>query len=104
MSLTKMVIVLINDHVNNRIAKSRQLFYGLSSAGITYPGASPDVQACFGLECMHNSTVQMRRLESVHNTNILMALNINKVQDIANRNVLSLYTRIFKVEIPARRL
>ena len=119
-----------SDHVNNRIAKSRQTFYGLSSAGITYPGASPDVQAClykcicqstltYGLECMPNSAVQMRRLESVqgklikqslglnkrsHNTNILRALNINKVQDIVNRNVLSLYTRIFKVESPARRL
>ena len=66
---------------------------------------------------MHNSTVQMRRLESVqgklisiglnkraHDTNILRALDINKVQDIVNINALSLYTRIFKVEIPASRL
>ena len=73
----------------------------------------------YGIECMHNSAVQMRRLESVqgklikqslglnkrsHNTNTLTALNINKVQDIANINVLSLYTRIFKVESPARRM
>ena len=97
--------VTSSDHVNNRIAKNRQSFYGFSSAGITYPGASPDVQACvykcicqstlYGLECMHNSVVQMRRLESVqgkfimqslglnkrsHNTNnILRALNINTV-------------------------
>ena len=65
-----------SDHVNNIIAKSRQSFYGLSSAGIIYPGASADVQAClykcicqstltYGLECMQNSTVQMRRLSSV---------------------------------------
>ena len=57
----------------------------------------------------------MRRLESVqgrlikqslgstklcHNTASLKALNI----DIVNRNVLSLYNAIFKVESPARRL
>ena len=35
-----------------------------------------------------------------HNT----ALNIEKIEDIVNRNVLSLYNRIFKVECPARRL
>ena len=107
---------------------SRQSFYGFRSACITYPGSSLDVQACLhkcicqstltdGLGCVHNSTVQMRRLESVqgklislglnkraHDTNILRALNINKVQDIANINALSLHTRIFKVEIPASRL
>ncbi|KAK2186251.1 hypothetical protein NP493_207g00021 [Ridgeia piscesae] len=61
----------------------------------------------------------MRRLESVqgrlikqslglsklsHNTALLKALNIEKIEDIVNRNVLSLYNRIFKVESPARRL
>ncbi|KAK2186993.1 hypothetical protein NP493_181g03000 [Ridgeia piscesae] len=55
----------------------------------------------------------MRRLESVqdrlikqnlglsklsHNTALLKALNIEKIEDIINRNVLSLYNRIFKVE------
>ena len=33
-----------------------------------------------------------------------IALNIEKIEDIVNRNVLSLYNRIFKVERPARRL
>ncbi|KAK2179942.1 hypothetical protein NP493_466g05011 [Ridgeia piscesae] len=61
----------------------------------------------------------MRQLESVqgrlikqslglsklsHNTSLLKALNIEKIEDIVNRNVLSLYNRIFKVESPARRL
>ncbi|KAK2149411.1 hypothetical protein NP493_2992g00000 [Ridgeia piscesae] len=61
----------------------------------------------------------MRRLESVqgslikrslglsklsHNTALFEALNIEKIEDIVNRNVLSLYNRIFKVESPARRL
>ncbi|KAK2177247.1 hypothetical protein NP493_610g00002 [Ridgeia piscesae] len=55
----------------------------------------------------------MRRLESVqgrlinqslglsklsHNTTLLKALNIEKIEDIVNRNVLSLYNRIFKVD------
>ncbi|KAK2172064.1 hypothetical protein NP493_995g00055 [Ridgeia piscesae] len=58
----------------------------------------------------------MRRLESVqgriikqslglsklsHNTALLKALNIEKIEDIVNRNVLSLYNRTFKVESPA---
>ena len=61
----------------------------------------------------------MRRLESVqdrlikqslgltkllHNTALLKALNIEKIEDILNTNVLSLYNKIFKVESPARRL
>ena len=33
---------------------------------------------------------------------MLKALNIDKVQNIVNRNVLNLYHRIFKIESPAR--
>ena len=61
----------------------------------------------------------MRRLESVqgrlikhslglsklsHNTALFKTLNIEKIEDIVNINVLSLYNRIYKVESPARRL
>ncbi|KAK2173955.1 hypothetical protein NP493_841g00000 [Ridgeia piscesae] len=117
-------------HVTNRLTKCRQSFYGLGNAGVLYPGPTPDVQAylykciCqptlkFGLECISSNAIQMRRLESVqdrlikqslglsklsHNTALLKALNIEKIEDIVNRNVLSLYNRIFKVESPARRL
>ena len=117
-------------HVTNRLTKCRQSFYGLGNAGMLYPGATPDVQAylykcicqptlTYGLECMSSTAIQMRRLESVqgrliiqslglsklsHNTALLKALNIEKIEYIVNRNVLSLYNRIFKVEIPARRL
>ena len=71
------------------------------------------------LECMSSTAIQMRRLESAqgrlikqsiglsklsHNTALLKTLNIEKIEDIVNRNVLSLYNRIFKVESPARGL
>ena len=39
-----------------------------------------------------------------YNTALFRALIIEKIEDIVNRNVLSLYNRIFKVESPARRL
>ena len=116
--------------VTNRLTKCRQSFYGLGNAGMLYPGAISDIQAylykcrcqptlTYGLECMSSTAIQMRRLESVqgrlikqnrglsklsHNTALLKALNIEKIEDIINRNVLSLYNRIFKVESPARRL
>ncbi|KAK2182126.1 hypothetical protein NP493_366g02038 [Ridgeia piscesae] len=68
---------------------------------------------------MSSTAIQMRRLESVqgrlikqslelsklsHNAAILKALNVEKIEYIVNRNVLSLYNRKFKVESPARRL
>ena len=117
-------------HVTNRLTKCRQSFYGLGNAGMLYPGAIPGVQAylykcicqptlTYGLECMGSTAIQMRRLEFAqgklikqslglsklsHNTALLKALNIEKIEDIVNRNVLSLYSKIFKVESPARRL
>ncbi|KAK2165181.1 hypothetical protein NP493_1379g01029 [Ridgeia piscesae] len=76
-----------------------------------YPGATPDVQAylykcifqpmlTYGLECMSSTAIQMRRLESVqgrlikqslgptklsHNTALLKALNIEKVEAIISK-------------------
>ena len=73
----------------------------------------------YGLECMSSTAIPMRRLESVqgslikqslglsnlsNNTALLKTLNIEKIEDIVNRNVLSLYNRIFKVVSPAHRL
>ena len=128
--LTYLVTCLILVVITNRLTKCRQSFYGLGNAGMLYTGATPGVLAylykricqptlTYGLECMSSTAIQMRRLESVqgrlikqslglsklpHNTALLKALNIEKIEDIVNRNVLSLYNRIFKVESPARRL
>ena len=117
-------------HVDNRLNKCRQSFYGLNSLGMLYPGAAPEVQAhlyksiglyqpvlTYGMECMSYSKDQFRRMESTqgrlikqclclskssHNTAMLKALNIEKVQNIVDRNVLNWYHRIFKIESPAR--
>ena len=56
-------------HVTNRLTKCRQSFYGLVNAGMLYPGATPDFQAClykcicqptstYGLECMSSTTTK----------------------------------------------
>ena len=106
----------------------RQSFYSLNSLGMSYPEAAPEVQAhlyksicqpvlTYGMECMSNSKDQFRRMESIqgrlikqclglykrsHNSVVLKSLNIDKVQNIVNRNVLNLYHRIFKIDSPAR--
>ena len=115
-------------HVDNRLNKCRQSFYGLNILGMSYPGAAPEVQAhlyksicqpvlTYGMECMSYSKDQFRRMESTqgrlfkqcmglskssHNTAMLKALNIEKVQNIVDRNVQNLYHLIVKIESPAR--
>lgn len=117
-------------HVENRINKCRQSFYGLSPAGMLYPGASADVQAylfkhicqptlLYGLDCMKLSRNDFVKLESVqgklikqslglskrsHNTQLLAALNIHKVEDIVINNTLSLFHRICQSPSPTRTL
>ena len=59
----------------------------------------------YGLECTSSTAIQMRRLESVeqslglskqsHNTALLKALNIEKIEDIVKKMC---YPCIFKVE------
>ena len=50
-----------------------------------------------------NTSIQSLGLIKLsHNTAILKALYIEKIEDIVNINVSSLYNRIFKVESPAR--
>ena len=120
----------IASHVHNRLHKCRQSFYGLNSISMPYPGAAREVQAhlyktlcqpvlTYGMECTSNSKDQFRRMESIqgrlikqclglskrsHNSAVLKALNIDKVQHIVNINELNLYHRIFIIECPARNL
>ena len=117
-------------HVTHKQTKCRQSCYGLGNAGMLYPGATPCVQAylykcicqptlTYGLERMSSTAIQIRRLECLqgrlikqslglsklsHNAAIFKTLNIEKIEDIVNINVLSLNNRIFKFESPARRL
>ena len=100
-------------HVDNRLNKCRQSFYGLNSLGMSY------TELLRRYLCMSYSKAQFRRMESTqgrlikqclglskrsHNTAMLKALNIDKAQNIVNRNVLNLYHRIFIIESPARSL
>ena len=79
-------------HVDHRLNKFRQSFYGLNSLGMSYPGAAPEVQAylyksicqpvlTYSMECISNSKDQFRRMESSlglskrsHNSAVLKAL------------------------------
>ena len=106
------------------------IVFCLNSLGMSYPGVAPEVQAhlyksicqpvfTYGMGCMSYSKDQFRRMESIqcrlikqcmglskrsHNSAMLKALNIDKVQNIVNRNVLNLNHRIFKIDSPARSL
>ena len=106
-------------HVDNRLNKCRQSFYGLNSIG---SGAAPEVQAhlyksicqsvlTYGMECMGNSKDQFRRMESTqgrcmglskHSHNSAM-LNRQSAK-YCKQKCLNLYHRIFKIESRARSL
>ena len=118
------------DHVNKRIAKCRQSFYGLSPAGMLYPGASTDVQSylfksicqptlTYGADCINITDNDILKLDSAqcklikqslglskrsHNTELLRALKIKRVNDIVDRNVTSLFHRICNIPSPTRTL
>ena len=108
------------DHVNKRIARCRQSFYGLSPAGMLYPGASTDVQSylfksicqptlTYGADCVNITDNDILKLDSAqcklikqslglskrsHNTELLRALKIKRGNDIVDRNITSLFHRI----------
>ena len=118
------------DHVNQRAAKCRQSFYSLSPVGMLYPGVSPDTQIhlfnsicqptlVYGSDCMNIRDSDKVKLNSnqcklikrslglskySHNTVILQALGVANVKDIIDRNVCSLFHRIFRVTSMAREI
>ena len=117
-------------HVNNRISKCRQSFYGLNSSGLAFPGANCSVKSylwntvcvptlLYGMETIPLSSSLTYKVESTqatyvkqslglskssHSTSILRALNVSKVCDILYKSVWSLYNRNFKVDSPVAEL
>ena len=77
------------DHVNKRIAKCRQSFYGLSPAGMLYPGASTDVQSylfknicqptlTYGADCINITDNDILKLDSAQCKLIKQSLGLSK--------------------------
>ena len=119
-----------HDHISNRIRKCRSSFYALLDSGMSYPGASVEVKChlwnticlpylLYGMECVSLNGVDVHRMNSLqgalikqslgipkryHHTKILTALNIPRVECIANQRLLSLFYNIFKVNTPLRTL
>ena len=113
-------------HVSNRIQKCDRSFYSLRNAGFSYPGAHSDVKSymcqpvlLYGSDCINLSSTDIKTMDtsqgkiikqslglSKHsrNTNLLQALNINKVSHTINHSTLSLWNRLFCVESPTQTL
>ncbi len=65
-----------SDHIQQRITKCHESYYGLSPVGMLYPGVAPDVQSylfrtiCqptlwYGTECMNISHRDVAQLDSI---------------------------------------
>ena len=115
-------------HVTNRISKSRQRLYGLSSIGMSYPGLATDVKTylwktvgapimTYGLETVSLSKQDMKDLSTAqgslikrvmgipkrsHHTRLLKALKIQQISDVISWNTKKLFYRIFASQTPAR--
>jgi hypothetical protein len=119
-----------NMHVENRVRKCRQSYYGLNKCGMVYPGASSDVKCylwksicapvlMYGLDCLNVNKSNVDKLETtqgnlikqsmglskrVHSTELIASLGISKVCELLQKNTVSLFSRIFKVDTPLRDL
>jgi hypothetical protein len=112
--------------VNERTSRCRRSIFSLSFSGMRYPrplstkaktllwkavGVSSLV---FGLECQGVTVRDLKRLETTQGnfvkgivkrsrySKLLLALGIPKITEIIKRNTVSLYSRIFKYDYPAR--
>ena len=114
------------NHVNHRIKKCRQNYYGLENIGLSYPGLNTGVKThlwktmcnpvlMYGLDTIAVSNKHMADLESTqgtmvkrflgigkrsHHTSLLKALGIPRISDCLTWKTLSLFNRSFKVESP----
>ena len=119
-----------HDHIKNRISKCRRSFYSLTKCGMAYPGATSDVKSylwksvcapvlMYGMDSVPISKSDIKKLDTTqgnlvkqamglskraHTTELLLSLGINRISDVLNRNVVSLYSRLFKVNTPLQDL
>ena len=117
-------------HILNRVNKCRQSFYGLTKCGMAYPGATSDVKAylwksvcapvlMYGMDGIPISKNNIKKLDTIqgnlvkqavglskraHTTELLLSLGINRIPDVLNKNIASLYNRIFKINTPLQDL
>ena len=115
-------------HVNNRIQKCYRSLYSLRNAGFSYPGVHSDVKSymwkamcqpvlLYGSDCINLSSTDIKTMETSQgkiikqslglskysrNTNLLQALNINKVSHNIIHSTLSLWNRLFCVNLPLK--
>ena len=113
-----------NLHVDNRIKKCRNCFYGLRESGMSYPGLASEAKShiwktvlrpClfYGCETIELSnrnvssleTLQSNLIKSVHglgarshHSKLLQALNIPTISEVVKQNVMSLFNILFKIE------
>jgi hypothetical protein len=113
-------------HICNRISACRRSIFRLSSCGMSYPGLNANVKTylwksigaptlLYGTECIPLSKSNLKDINSTqgtivksvmgvskrsHHTELLQALNIEKVDSVVTRNSLNFYNRLFKVDSP----
>jgi hypothetical protein len=97
---------------------------------MAYPGATSDVKSylwksvcapvlMYGMDSVPITKSNIKKLDTTqgnlvkqamglskraHTTELLLSLGINRISDVLNRNVLSLYSRVFKVNTPLQDL
>ena len=115
-----------NEHINSRIRKCRNSYYSLTKCGMAYPGATTDVKTylwksvcspvlMYGTDGVSVGKNNVKQLDTAqgnllkqamglskraHSTELLVALGIRRSRDVLNRNIVSLYSRIFNVSTP----
>ena len=117
-------------HINNIISKCRKSFFGLSDAGMSYPGADASIKKhlwtticrptlLYGMECVELSKTTLSRLETVQGNHLkqslglsktartsylLDSLNIPRIQSVLSKKCATFYHSIFKCDTPAAEL
>ncbi len=116
-----------SEHIEHRMSKARNAFFGLSDIGMIHPHVSPQVKGhlwrsictptlSYGLECLPITKAQLVKLESFqgklvkqclsigkrsHNTSLLAAMDIPKVAEVISQKHVTLLHNSCKVAGPA---